>query len=653
MKKDSLMLFDEDALASKDLKSTFVRIRDYFAGNVTGITRDEQIAQNLMRLLFCKMFDEQNNNDTFNKESINELEIEIQQLFDEVKSSYPDIFDHSEKIELKGRDLGYCVKELREFSLLSAERDVIGDAFEEFIGTAFRGGEGQFFTPRNIVEMMVEVLAPTASDRIIDPACGSGGFLAQTAKYLTRKNYQVENVFGLEKDRFLAKIAKVYVTLLSGNIAKVHCENSLDAPGNWNQVTQADIQLESYDVVLTNPPFGAKIPVIGESLLSQYKLAHTWAGSKAGFTSIILEKQSPQILFIERCMQLLKKGGRMGIVLPEGIFGNSSDKYVWDYLKSCASIYGVVSLAQEAFQPSTHTKTSVLFLEKGAAKRKSIFMASAEKVGHNKNGKLIYRIEKGKQVIDDDIPEITSSLKRILSGERAKLTRKCFTLEQKAIVDDIYIPGYYDPEVESQLNSFRKNPKFELLSIGSLLEKGIIEIRRGNEIGSDKYGSGNIPFIRTSDIVNWEIKADPIKSVSEDVYKEFAKQQDVKAGDILLVSDGTFLIGRSAMLGQDDAKIVIQSHVKKIRVLDDSYIDPYYLFYLLNSPIFKKQVQSKVFVQATISTLGNRLYEILLPILNEKRDQKKIAMKVADILSRKWQIRREISELTLTSVSEI
>lgn len=652
MNRDSLMLFEEEALMPKDLKSTFSRIRDYFAGNVTGITRDEQIAQNLMRLLFCKMYDEQNDKGIFDNKKTNDLEIETQKLFDEVKSSYPDIFDNLEKIELKGRDLSYCINELRGFNLLSAERDVIGDAFEEFIGTAFRGGEGQFFTPRNIVEMMVEVLDPTSTDRVIDPACGSGGFLAQTARYLATKNHRVENVYGLEKDRFLAKIAKVYVTLLSGKIAKVHCENSLDVPANWNQVTQSDIQLESYDVVLTNPPFGAKIPVIGESLLSQFKLAHMW-DNKVGFTSKLLEKQSPQILFIERCMQLLKKGGRMGIVLPEGIFGNSSDKYVWDYLKSCASIHGVVSLAQEAFQPSTHTKTSVLFLEKGVAKRKSIFMASAEKVGHNKNGKLIYKLDKGRQIIDDDIPEITSSLKKILSGDKVKATRKCFTIEQKAIVDDIYIPGYYDPEVESQLRVFRKNPSYELMSMGSLLEQGVIEIRRGNEIGSDKYGSGKIPFIRTSDIVNWEIKADPIKSVSEDVYKEFAKLQDVQAGDILLVSDGTFLIGRSAMLGEDDARIVIQSHVKKIRVIDIEVIDPYYFFYLLNTPLFKKQVQSKVFVQATISTLGNRLYEILLPVLKDKREQKKIAKKVADILSRKWQIRREIANLTLTAVSEL
>lgn len=649
MNSDSLTLFKEEDLNSGDIKSTFVRIRDYFAGNVTGITRDEQIAQNLMRLLFCKMFDEQHGSKVFKLGKVSSSDTEVSKLFERVKSLHPDLFENSELIEVEGKDLEYCVKELSAFKFLSAERDVIGDAFEEFIGTAFRGGEGQFFTPRNVVEMMVEVLDPSSSDRVIDPACGSGGFLAHTAKYLSKKDQDTSNIFGVEKDRFLAKIGKIYVTLLSGNVAKVHCENSLEEPSKWNIVTQSDVLMGSYDVVLTNPPFGAKIPVIGKDLLSQYTLAHAWLGQGSGFSSKLLDKQSPQILFIERCMQLLKDGGRMGIVLPEGIFGNSSDKYVWEYLNGSATILGVVSLAQEAFQPSTHTKTSVLFLEKGFKKRKSIFMASAERVGHNKNGKLIYRTEKGKQILDDDIPEITKSVKKLLQGQRLVNSRKCFTIERSAVTDDIYIPGYYDPEIEDELNSFRSDPKYNLMSIGELLKKGVIEIRRGNEIGSDKYGTGNIPFIRTSDIVNWEIKADPIKSVSEEVYREFSRTQDVRAGDILLVSDGTFLIGRSAMLGEDDARILIQSHVKKIRVLDDSVIDPFYLFYLLNLPIFKKQVLAKVFVQATISTLGNRLYEILLPVLVDKKEQKVFSKKVSDILNRKWKIRREIAALTSSS----
>ncbi len=132
--------------------------------------------------------------------------------------------------------------------------------------------------------------------------------------------------------------------------------------GKWTANTQDYIKLNIFDLILTNPPFGAKIPVVGKTLLRQYELGHNWVCSeKWQRTPKLLDKQPPQVLFIERCLQLLKDGGRLGIVLPEGIYGNPSDRYIWEFIKQNATIIGVVSLPQETFQPSTHTKTSVLF----------------------------------------------------------------------------------------------------------------------------------------------------------------------------------------------------------------------------------------------------------------------------------------------------
>ena len=175
-----------------NLKEIFRDIRDYFAGNVTGITRDEKIAQNIMRLLFCKIYDEQNNKDIleFSNRLDEDLKIfnsRFDILFDLVKKSYSEIFEKNEKIEVEGKALSYVVSKLEKYSILDADRDVIADAFEELIGRAFRGGEGQFFTPRNVVQMMIDVLQPSSNHKIIDPACGSGGFLAYALKYLIKK----------------------------------------------------------------------------------------------------------------------------------------------------------------------------------------------------------------------------------------------------------------------------------------------------------------------------------------------------------------------------------------------------------------------------------------------------------------------------------
>ena len=182
-----------------NLKEIFRDIRDYFAGNVTGITRDEKIAQNIMRLLFCKIYDEQNNKDILEfsnrlDEDLKKFNSRFSLLFDNVKKTYSEIFEKNEKIEVEGKNLSYVVAKLEKYSLLDADRDVIADAFEELIGRAFRGGEGQFFTPRNVVQMMIDVLGPSSNDKIIDPACGSGGFLAYTLKYLIKKKSKIFSI---------------------------------------------------------------------------------------------------------------------------------------------------------------------------------------------------------------------------------------------------------------------------------------------------------------------------------------------------------------------------------------------------------------------------------------------------------------------------
>ena len=632
-----------------DLKVVFREIRDYFAGNVTGISRDEKIAEIIIRLLFCKIWDETlNDSESLFRANPSEphkvLEERIQVVFSKVRSAFPHIFKDDSSLGLSGKDLHFVVEKLQEYSVSEMERDAIGDAFEEFIGTAFRGGEGQFFTPRNVVEMMVRVLNPSSGDRVIDPACGSGGFLAFAIRHLASQGVKSGEIVGVDKDSFLADVARTYTSLLSNSEGKVFCENSLSRIEEWGRESQGEVRLGSFDVVITNPPFGVKIPVVGKKTLDQYQLA----GKRRPDGNIVrLDKQSPQILFIERCVDLLKPGGRMGIVLPEGVFGNPSDKYVWEYLQEKGSIFGVVSLAQEAFQPSTHTKTSVLFFEK-SKDRKSVFMGIAGKIGHNKNGKVIHKLDAGGEsilddygspIIDDDIPAITSKFKNYLAGKKQQNDELGFVLSSETITDHIYIPEYYNPKVISDVQSLKASKTHNPMTIGEMCKKGWLSISRGREIGSHFYGTGEIPFIRTSDIVNWELKIDPIKGVSEEAYQIFAETMDVQPGDILFVSDGTFLIGRTAIVTANESKILIQSHIKKIRVNRECPFDSFYLMYLLNTSIVQEQITSKTFIQATISTIGERIMELILPISTDEAEIQSRSKKVKSIILGKSRIR--------------
>ena len=281
--KPKTLIYRKDLKPIYNLKLVFREIRDYFAGNVTGISRDEKIAQNIMRILFCKIFDEKNKNreeivDIANRpdETLKEFSNRIKSVFEKVKEKYSDIFEQDEEIEINEAELSYIISKLEQFSLLDADRDIIADAFEELIGTSFRGGEGQFFTPRNVVQMMIDILQPKDGDKIIDPACGSGGFLAYILQHLQKQNINNYYITGIDKDLFLSKLAKIYLTLLGENEYHVFCENSLERPDKWNIETKQNIKLNSFDLILTNPPFGAKIPVVGDELLRQYKLGYYW-----------------------------------------------------------------------------------------------------------------------------------------------------------------------------------------------------------------------------------------------------------------------------------------------------------------------------------------------------------------------------------------
>lgn len=348
--------------STHNLKSIFKSIRNHLVGNAVGTTRDEVLARQLINLILCKLFDEK-----FTKqedmvqfragidEDDSEIANRIKERFDETKQTYEDILDADEKINLDDESIVYIVGELQNYCFMDVERDVVSDAFEVFIQGALKGANGQFFTPKNVVKTVVEIIDQDINDKIIDPACGSGGFLIESLKYLHDKiekqgkefNWSPDeinrekiekankNLKGIEKDDFLTKIAKTYMILVGDGKGGIFCEDSLQKPENWKIKTQNDIKLGTFDIVLTNPPFGSKIAVKGKEKLEQFELGHKWSKNKKTqlWDRKSLKKQvPPQILFIERCLALLKEGGKMGIVLPDGILSNPSEGYVVQYI---------------------------------------------------------------------------------------------------------------------------------------------------------------------------------------------------------------------------------------------------------------------------------------------------------------------------------
>ncbi|MBY9013582.1 MAG: hypothetical protein KGD70_14505, partial [Candidatus Lokiarchaeota archaeon] len=288
-------------------------------------------------------------------------------------------------------------------------------------------------------------------------------------------------------------------------------------------------------------------------------------------------------------------------------------------------------------------------------------------VGHNKDGKVQYKLNKdgsikhdleNEPIINNDLLDL--HLKINESNEFSYLEKQeVFKLNINQIKNNIFIPSYYTG-VEKPLKSLEKNQSFILLSIADLIVKGIIYTKnkeylpRGDEIGSQVYGLGDVPFIRTSEINNWEINLNSHKKTSEEVYNQFREKQNLEDGDILLVKDGgPNLIGKTAYLTELDTEIIIQSHIYQIKTLkNNENIDPYLLLYLLNLDIVQKQIRAITFVQGTISTIGNRIMDVILPIPSELSKRKEISKHIKEIIDNKTESRKKILNLSIKSFDD-
>jgi type I restriction enzyme M protein len=355
-------------------------------------------------------------------------------------------------------------------------------------------------------------------------------------------------------------------------------------------------------------------------------------------------------LFVERILSLLKAGGRAGLVLPESLISSPKHAFVVDYLLASAEITSVVGMPESLFKTSgkggTHTKTCLITFVKRddrINKMHTLYVAEAKWCGHD---------SRGNPVPNDDLP---TALEEFTAGDPALQNKKRrapapalgIWMPSGDIKDHVLAPRYYDPQGSAELAALSKSHK--LITMGELIDSGVLTYTTGVEIGKLAYGTGDIPFIRTSDISGWEIKADPKHCVAEDIYLKHAIKLDVQADDILMVKDGTYLIGTCAIVSKYDKKILYQSHLYKIRVLKRDVISPEVLLALLSSEPVQRQIQSKRQTQDIIDSLGGRIRDLVLPIPRLSKQKEKITQLVRKVVEDRIEA-RELGRLARTMV---
>ncbi len=351
------------------------------------------------KLLFCKLRDEKTTKkgETYSfqigtHESADEIFNRINAIYLKAKKEDEEVF--KEDIRLDPKIVYNVVEHLQELAINKTDLDTKGVAFERFMEDFFRGKMGQFFTPREIITFCVEMMNPERSDLIIDPACGSGGFLLNAldrirkyaeSSYDEREAWEhwhkfaMNNLYGIEINDQIARVCKMNMIIHDDGHTNVISTDSLR---NIDEITKIhkEFRRNKFDILLTNPPFGAIVKSTEKDYLDKYELGKA------------KKNQKTEILFIERCIDFLKPNGKMAIVLPDGILTNSSLQYVRDFLMDKSQILAVVSLPQFAF---THfgagVKSSLVFVRKKKDNDKTgnypIFMAIAEHIGYDATGR--------------------------------------------------------------------------------------------------------------------------------------------------------------------------------------------------------------------------------------------------------------------------
>lgn len=450
--------------------------------SVDGFQKEKAFFE-LLKLIFCKIWDEKNvPNDLLFFVKSSELsdpdgqqacKKRIEGIFAKVKSKFPQIFAEGEVIDLNPRSLVRVVAELQNYSLLSTDIDLKGKAYEEIVGSNLKGDRGQFFTPRNVMEMSVQMLNPKSDERVLDPACGTGGFLVRAMLHTMQKleedfeknikrkkeNWSsiesrafdeklsetiASNFFGFDISPELVKASKMNMVMNNDGSGNVFHADSLLPPYMWTEefrtelskslnrsskgdsrITAAKLRsakdLELFDVIVTNPPFGTKIEIKDRTVLEQYELGHIWErGSKPNEwikTNKLQSGVPPEQLFVERCVQLLIPGGRMAIVLPDSILSSPGLAYIRYWLLRVCRLVASIDMHVDTFQPMVGVQSSILILEKYRDTKSTevsslkypIFMGIVEKVGHDKRGQTTYKRDKFGRELLQELTMIKSS----------------------------------------------------------------------------------------------------------------------------------------------------------------------------------------------------------------------------------------------------
>ncbi len=557
----------------------------------------------------------------------------IKTLYTRLKEVYPEFFPDPE-IQLSPRSLAYIAQKIQFLNLTDTPADVKGEAFQTFFTRYQRGDRGEFFTPYPIVELAVALIEPAPHETVIDPACGSGAFLLQTIRYVcamhpdvSKPDYIETNIRGIEFNPDIATTAQMRLVLEGINSKPIVCANALEVGLEM---------MGEYDIVLANPPFGSRGKIDDPNLLAQYALGYRWYKNSTGQwqqTKELLPGQSPEILFVELCIRLLRPEGRLAIVLPDGILQNATTEHVRSWIRSQAEVLAVVSIPQIAFVPyGTGVKTSLLLLQKHPAKVSHVFMAIPQKIGYDVKGQPQHRRdskgrpcydEQGKLIVESDLPEVARLYRLLKKGETEWHSPVAFSIPLSALNHRLDAEHYRPTDVDL-IEQIRRYPVRRLCEVADIVKEGD-DFRISNE--------ETIRYIAISDVIPEFAIVSSVQEISSRNAPSRAKYR-VRTGDIITAVSGAStgtVQHASAIITESEDGAICTNGFAVLRNFRE--VDPYYLLAYMRTEFFLRQIRRLLRGHAIPAITLDDLATVLVPIL-PSAIQADIAMKMKQSIER-------------------
>jgi type I restriction enzyme M protein len=641
----------------------------------------EDIAMDMVRIILAKYQDEKNAGEECKfrctplelqtAEGRNRVAERVHTLFREARAEAPEVFDSNEEISAGDREIATVVSELQDFQFLADDEseevyDVVGAAYEVYVGSHLKGDRGQYFTPRLIVQLLTRSVAPSAGDTIIDPAMGSGGFLIMAMRLITHAitksdrsprakrdaiRAMQQRLFGIDQSSKLVKVARMNMILAADGRAglvrgdSLHALDELPASFRPRRVSVPT-------VILTNPPFGATsehriTPDNDPDVIGQYALGRVWRADARGrlrpSDEFATEGAPPEYLFIERCIRWLAPGGKLGVVVPRGVLDNDKALPLRTLLLREMRVLAVINCHDDTFKPHTDAKAALLYCEKKDVPTDDdddypIYMAISQGIGHDGLGRPIYRTDsKGDPILVGDQPVLDQDTGDIYEGwlalreGRQSPSEYYFQSSRHQLTPSLHLnPVRYLPRYEAS-----RRAALELGERDGWTSERLGQIARVFNGPRFKRPYADRGTTRGPDIVRYftgnaatQMRGENLKFL--DLAK--AKPQQLKMinklylqrGMILITDSGT--VGRVVYATRHHEGAVGTNNLIRI-VIDDEALRGYVYQYLL-SPMGQNQLKANIYGAIVDHIEPDDVKQVIVPIPDSRERLEEIGLKV-------------------------